>query len=152
VEDVGAIEQPLTVTDGMFSILHNVDKDEIAAFRCGKLPDRPFYVDAIPSISVGEVARITGVKFTSPPPDKARILRNVRRTKHLEDYTNPREYFLDNGLLGWNYMPKTRIPGERWRLHKSQASYEISAVLQRIKMFQEGYLTTYTMGHCDAYI
>jgi hypothetical protein len=84
------------------------------------------------------MARITGIKV---PEGEEDIAWSIRARQRLEDYASPREYFLDNGLMGWHYVPKAPIPGKRWRMLDSQASHEISAVIQRIQMFKEGYLT-----------
>jgi hypothetical protein len=95
-------------------------------------------VDEVPGLFTEEIARITGILVA---PDEVEILWNSRAAKHVEDYATLRDYFLDDGMLGWKYVPKARIPGERWRISITQTSHEISAVFQRIKMFREGYLT-----------
>jgi hypothetical protein len=123
----------------MLSIVHLVPGRGVGTtFRCGKLPAEAFRTEDIPRILADEVARITGIRVA---PDEARITWNICDDKKWDDYTNPRDYFLDGKCLGWKYKPKTRIPGERWRIHISQTSHEISAACQRMQLFEEGYIT-----------
>jgi hypothetical protein len=95
-------------------------------------------VDEVPILFAKEIARITGILVT---PEETDIRWNLRTEKHCSDYASPRDYFLDGGVLSWDYAPKSRIPGQRWRIHISQTSHEISSVFQRVELFQEGYLT-----------
>jgi hypothetical protein len=122
----------------MLSILYYVHDCGLIASRYGKLPDLPFTKDDIPYLSVEQVARATGIELSQ---DETAILWDVCTDKEFEEYDGPREYFLDDGLLGWEYAPRTRLPGQRWRMPINQASHEISAALQRVGMFFEGYLT-----------
>jgi hypothetical protein len=124
--------------DGIFSVLYYIPQYGFGPFRCGKLPDTSFTKEEIPHILSEELGRMTGIKVY---PEEARIVWDVRVHQRLEDYSDPREYFLADGRLGWVYEPKTRVPGECWRFHRSQTSHEISAVFQRIQMYKEGYLT-----------
>jgi hypothetical protein len=109
-----------------------------AAFRCGKLPDHQFPKDEIPGIFAGEIARITGIEVHS---DEARISWRALEDSPCEDSSRIREFFINGSALWWAYKPSLHIPGERWRIHISQTSHEISAVLQRIRLFRFGYLT-----------
>jgi hypothetical protein len=120
----------------MFSIRFLVPGQGVGTLRCGTLPDEPFAQGEIPRLFEKELSRITGIEA---PMDETYISWEVRADRHCSDYKSPREYFLDNGLLGFRYVPKTRIPGERWRMHKSLTSNEISAVLRRIKFYGENF-------------
>jgi hypothetical protein len=102
------------------------------------LPDSQLSKDKVVHWVSAEMARITGIKV---PEEEEEIEWSISPHQSLKDYAGPHEYFLDDGLMGWHYVPKIRLPGERWRIDSSQASHEISAVIQRIQMFKEGYLT-----------
>jgi hypothetical protein len=120
----------------MMSIVYYIPGCGFGAFRCCALPNVPFAKEEIPLILSKELGRITGINV---PTDEMYISWNIRVNKPCDNYTGPREYFLDDGLLGWDYAPSTRIPGKRWRL--PQVSHEVSAAIQRIKLYKEGYIT-----------
>jgi hypothetical protein len=123
----------------MFTVMHHVPGVGVAAaFRCGKLPDHQFSKDEIPGIFAEEMARITGIKVSHY---ETRILWDELADEYCKGRSGLRGFFLDGESLDWAYRPSSHIPGERWRIHISQTSHEISAVLQRIRIFRFGYLT-----------
>jgi hypothetical protein len=122
----------------MFGVLYHVPSGGFNTFRYGKLPDAPFDTEDIPHIFSKEFARVMGIGV---PANETRISWGVRADKPLDDYASPREYFLDNGLLGWKYLPKTRLPGERWRWDPSWQSHEVCATCKRINFYGEGFLS-----------
>jgi hypothetical protein len=122
----------------MLSIFYYTTSHRMGVFRCGKLPETRFCKEDVPRVVAEELGRITGIKIL---PGEERISWDIGDDVYIADYPEPREFFLDDGLISWTYTPRSRIPGERWRIHRSQACHEISAVLQRAKMYKEGYLT-----------
>jgi hypothetical protein len=124
--------------NGMLSIFHPSPGNEFGVFRFGKLPDVQFDKGSILDLFTKEISCATGIRF---PKEETAVLWNMYNGRELDEYEGCREYFLDGGILGWDYVPQRRIPGERWRFPMSYASHEISAVLLRIKMFREGFLT-----------
>jgi hypothetical protein len=121
----------------MLSVSYYIVNQGVGAFRCGKLPKESFSKDDITRMAGEEMGRITGIKFIL---GEEFMSWDIGDDVFIDDYPEPREFFLNNGLIGWDYMPKTRMPGERWRMHRSQVSHEVSAVFQRFKMYKEGYL------------
>jgi hypothetical protein len=107
------------------------------AFRFGKIPDKSFSKSELPSICSEELARITGIKI---PEKDIQLSWNVRTNMKCEDYAEVRDYFLDDGVLGCTYKPRTRIPGACWKIYSPRASHEVSSVFHRIHLFPEGYL------------
>jgi hypothetical protein len=122
----------------MYSILHFIPSHGYGTFRCGKIPDEPLTKDNVLQLFSKKLEQISGIAI---PLIETETSWRVKPTKRLEDYISVREYFLDGGLLGWRFVPKRRIPGERWRLHSSWTSHEVSAVCLRVKMFSDGYIS-----------
>jgi hypothetical protein len=106
------------------------------ALRCGKIPGESFTQDEIPRMFEKELSRVTGIEVSQ---EDTYMSWNVDPEKSCGDYASTREFFLDDGTIGFRYAPKMRIPGERWRMHKSLTSNEISAVIKRIKLYGEGF-------------
>jgi hypothetical protein len=126
------------VSEGIFSITYYVHPNGFGTVQCGKLPEESFGKDEIPKMFDEELGRITGILIT---PEETKIRRDVGPNRHYEDYAEPRKYFLDNGWLGGGCRPKTRVPGQRWRIDVSSFSNDISAAFQRIAISQDGQLT-----------
>jgi hypothetical protein len=122
----------------MFGLPYHVFSGGFGTFRCGKLPDVSFATENIPPIIFQEFARVTGIEV---PADETEISWDVCVEKLYEEYASPREYFLDNGFLGWDYLPKTRMPGERWRWDPAWQSNEVSATCKRMNFYGEGFLS-----------
>jgi hypothetical protein len=122
----------------MFSILYYVHPRGFGRVKCNKLPEESFSKDEVPTMFGKELGRITGILLA---PEEIAIHQDVGPNRHYEDYAEPRKYFLENGRLAGGCKPKTRVPGQRWRIDVSSFSNDISAAFQRITMFREGYLT-----------
>jgi hypothetical protein len=125
-------------TDGIYSILHFIPNNGYGGFRCGRIPDEPLTKENVLQLFNQELEQISGIFI---PLDETKTSWDVEVPTHVEDYTSIREYFLDGNILGWDYVPKRCIPGQRWRLDTSWTSHEVSSVCQKIKMFSDGYLT-----------
>jgi hypothetical protein len=122
----------------MFGMLYHVSSEGFAPFRYGKLPDMPFATEDIPHIFAKEFARVMGIGVSV---DETEIVWDVCINQPYESHASPREYFLDNGLLGWKYRPKTRLPGESWRWGPSWQSHEVCAACKRMKFYGDGFLS-----------
>jgi hypothetical protein len=72
--------------------------------------------------------------------EEAKVTWDMRLKKPYDRYPSLREYFINDGLLGWNYLPKSRMPGERWRWNPAWISHEISTVFQHIIRTGSGFL------------
>jgi hypothetical protein len=119
--------------------LYYVNPRGVRRIQCGKLPEESFGKDEVPIMFGKELGRITGIFIEL---EETRIRWNVKSNKNYDDYADPRDFFLSGGWLGGGgCSPKTRVPGQRWRMDVLSFSNDISAAFQRITMFQEGYLT-----------
>jgi hypothetical protein len=119
-------------------MLYYLSSGGFETFRCGKLPEAAFTKEEVPHLFAKEVARVTGINV---PADETEISWDHRLHKPYDEYADSREYFMNDGFLGWDYLPKTRIPGRRWRWNPSWFSHEVSAACIRIRLFEKGFLT-----------